>query len=168
MRRKAILLIMTLIVTGATIVGCSGNNSNTGVGTSQEQVKDVNPKEVVASIKEKVELRAIGPVDDEQAKEIFKLNLDNIEEYAIEKGMINTGLETLAVFKVKDGKIEEVKKSLEEYKNGMRPYPNEEEFIKNAKFIEKGNYLGFFIVPDYEEGQGNMDKVIEEFENSFK
>ncbi|MGL5647419.1 MAG: DUF4358 domain-containing protein [Clostridium sp.] len=168
MRKKVVLLILAVAMTSTIFVGCGGDNSNSGSGTAQEQVKDIEIDKVVENIKGKVELRSLGKVDDEQAKEILKLNLDDIEEYVIEKGMINTGLETIAIIKVKDGKMENVKKSLEEYKGSMRPYPNEEEFIKNAKFIEKGNYLGFFIIPDYEEGQGNMNKVIEEFENSFK
>lgn len=169
MKKKIILILMLLTITGSTLISCGNNNSNNTNISSQNQVKDINPEEVINKITSNIELRAMGTLNEEETKEIFKLNLDQIEKVSIKKGQMNTGLETIAIIKAKSGQVETIKNSLEEYKKSIHPlYPGEQEAVDSATLIEKGDYLGFFIIPDYESGQGNLDKVVEIFENEFK
>lgn len=169
MKKKILLLILSFSIIGSTFIACGNSNSNTPNETSQEEIKDINPEEITNKIMNTINLRALGAINEEEAKEIFKLNLDQIEKFSIQKGQMNTGLETIAIIKTKSGQANNIKKSLEEYKNSINPlYPGEQEAIDNSKLIEKGDYLGFFIIPDYEEGQDNLSKVVEIFNNEFK
>lgn len=169
MRKKLILIMMSVAIIGSTIVSC-GNGANDGkTDTNQEQLKDVNLEDLSKKIVENVQLRPMGDITDEEAKEIFKLNLDQIESYSIKKGKVNTGLETIALIKVKKGQVEEVTNDLKEYIKSIQPfYPGEQEAVENAKILETGDYLGLFIIPDYEDGEGNLDKIVKIFEDEFK
>lgn len=160
--RKILASLLTVVMMGAIFTGCSSNGKDE---------KNVPTKDIVATIKEKIETAPTGPVDDELAKEKFHLNLEDIEEYTIENGMRNTGLETLAVVKAKDGKVESVKASLEkaiEEKRAAAFYPGEPEAVDAAQFKAIGNYIGLFIIPDYEEGSKNSEKAMAIFEESLK
>lgn len=146
MKKILSLLLTSIMVLG--LVGCSSKGANEGVA------KDVPTADLVSAVKEKIEVRMTGPVEGELAKTNFHLNLDEVNEYTIEQGMINTGIETLAVVKAKDGKTDAIKKSLnqvvEDKKNGFK-YPGEEEAIDNAKIEVIGNYVVLFIIPDLDE-----------------
>lgn len=91
-------------------------------------------------------------------------------DITVENGTINTGLELIAVAKVKDGKIENVKESLEKIIDDKRVsafYPGEAEAVENAKIVTKNNYIALFVIPD-EEGLGLVDTAVKAFENSIK
>ena len=85
--------------------------------------------------------------------------------------MINTGLEVVAVVKAKEGKVDAVKDSLEkviEDKKASAFYPGEPEAVEAAQLKVNGNYVGLFIIPDYEEGQNNAEKAAKVFEEALK
>ncbi|WP_297634536.1 DUF4358 domain-containing protein [uncultured Clostridium sp.] len=169
MRKKLILAIMSIAIIGSTIVSCGSGTNDGKNDTNQEQVEDINLEDLSKKISENVQLRPMGDITDEEAKEIFKLNLDQIESYSIKKGKVNTGLETIALIKVKKGQAEAVTNSLKEYIKSIQPfYPGEQEAVENAKILETGNYIGLFIIPDYEDGEGNLEKVVTAFEDEFK
>ena len=155
MKKKLSILLATLMV-GATFIGCG----------AREEAKNVPTSEIVKSIKEKVEMRALGTVEGELLKEKFHL-----EEQTVENGMINTGLEVVAVVKAKEGKVDAVKDSLEkviEDKKASAFYPGEPEAVEAAQLKVNGNYVGLFIIPDYEEGQNNAEKAAKVFEEALK
>lgn len=164
MKKRLTALLATLML-GSVMVGCG--NSDAGSGSA----KDVQPSEIVQEVKENIEMRMTAPLEGEALKEIFFLNPDDIQEAAVEKGMINTGLETVAVVKAKEGKAEEVKKAFEKYLEGFNNaqlYPGEPEAVEAAQLKVIGDYVGLFLIPDAEEGQNNSQKALEIFENALK
>lgn len=160
MKKKLSILLATLIM-GATFVGCGEKESEGSVSASQ----------IVQTITEKVEMRPVGPVEGELLTEQFHLNLDDVEEQSVQNGMINTGLEVVAVVKAKEGKVDSVKASLEkviEDKKAKAFYPGEPEAVEAAELKVVGDYVGLFIIPDYEEGEKNAEKAAEIFEEALK
>ncbi|MEG1254294.1 DUF4358 domain-containing protein [Clostridium sp.] len=160
--------IVSILLSGIMILGLVGCSSS---GSKDEDVKNVLTADIVGNIKEGLEMRATGPVEGELAETQYYLNLNNIEEYSIENGMINTGLEAIAVIKAKDGKVDSVKESLKkviEDKKVAAFYPGELEAVESAKIEVVGNYVALLLIPDYEEGQKNTEKAVEIFKEALK
>lgn len=144
--------ILSAVLTGVMLLGMVGCSSNGAGGDSA--TKNVPTADLVSAVKEKVEMRMTVPINDELAETQYHLNLDDVEEYTIENGAMNSGLEAVAVVKAKDGKTEDVKASLEqviEDKKAAAFYPGEAEAIEGAKVETEGNYVMLFILPDYDE-----------------
>lgn len=163
--KKIIISLLATLMIGSAIMGCSSKESK------DEATKNISTSDIVNKILEEVEIRATGPVEGDLAKEQYHLNLDDIEEFSIQNGMINTGLESVAVVKAKDGKVDSVKASLEKVKEDKKAaafYPGEPEAVEAAEIKVVGNYVGLFIIPDYEEGQKNSEKAVAVFESSLK
>jgi hypothetical protein len=162
--------IISILLTGIMILGLGGCSSQGG-DSNNEANKNVPTSEIVSSLKEGIELRMTGLVDEELAKTQFHLNLDDVEEYTIEKGMINTGLETLAVVRAKGGKVDSVKASLEKViadKKAEAFYPGEAEVVEGTKVQVVGNYVALLIISDYEEGLNNSKKAVDIFNEALK
>ena len=106
--------ILSVILAGVMVLGLVGCGSK---GGDSSATKDVPTADLVNTVleNEEIQMRMLGPVEGELAETTFHLKLDDIEEYTIQKGMMNTGLETVAVIKAKEGKVDAVKASLEEY-----------------------------------------------------
>lgn len=159
---------MLALIMGTTLLtGCFGEKNN-----PEEEKVTINIEDVVEKIKSEVSLRSTEKVNDELATEKFHLNLDDVESYVIENGMINSGLETIAIVEAKDEKkandvSESFKKVIGDKKSQVL-YPGEDEALKEAKVVEEDNYVGLFIIPDYEKGENNAEKAAEIFESYFK
>lgn len=163
--KKIISTLISTLMVGAILIGCSSKGADSVEG------KNVPTADIVNKIMEEIELRAMGSVEGDLAKEQYHLNLDDIEEFSIQNGMINTGLESIAVIKAKEGKVDSVKDSLEKVKEDKKAaafYPGEEEAIKASEIKVIGNYVGLFIIPDYEDGQRNAEKAVSIFESTLK
>ena len=144
--------ILSAILAGVMILGLVGCGSKGGHSSS---AKDVPTADLVNTVvkSEEIQMRALGPIEGELAETTFHLNPDDVEEYTIQKGMINTGLETVAVVKAKEGKVDAVKASLEEYLKDLKAlalYPGEPEAVEGAVLEVVGNYVIVTVVPDYE------------------
>ena len=138
MKKKLSILLATLMV-GATFVGCG----------AKEEAKNVPTSEIVESIKEKVEMRALGTVEGELLTEKFHLNLDDVENYAIYETERRPGPGFIMIVKAKDGKVENVKNSMEkvlEDKIGQAFYPEEQEVAENATIEVDGNFVSLFLL----------------------
>ena len=142
--------IISFLLCGIMILGLVGCSS---AGGNSESKKNVPTVDLVNAVKEKIELSMTAPVEGDLAKTQYHLNLDDVEEYTIENGTMNTGLEALAVVKAKEGKVDAVKASLEkviEDKKASAFYPGEAEAVENVKVETDGNYVMLFIIPDYD------------------
>lgn len=162
--KKKITALLTVMILAIAMVGCSSTSK-------KEEQKNVPTVDIVNKVKEKIEMRALGAADDTMVKDMFHINMDDVEELTIERGMINAGLETVAVVKAKPGKAEEVKKAFEKVKEEKKKaafYPGEPEAVEAAELKVVGDYVGFFIIPDYEEGELNSKKAMEIFEEALK
>lgn len=163
--KKIVLSLLATLMIGSTVMGCSSKDATGG------DTKNVKTADIVTKITTEIETRVMGPVEGDLAKEQYHLNLDDIEEFSIQNGMINTGLESIAVVKAKDGKVDSVKKSLEqviEDKKVAAFYPGEPEAVEAAELKVIGNYVGLFIIPDYEAEEKNAEKAASIFESELK
>lgn len=158
--KKRVISLLSIMMIGAVISGCGAKSEKaqdvaTGIFV-EESKKNASTKEITDKILESVEIRATGPIEGELAEQQYYLNLDDVEEFSIQNGMINTGLESIAIIKAKEGKVDSVKASLEKVKEDKKKaafYPGEAESAEAAEIKVEGNYVGFFIVPDYEDGE---------------
>lgn len=158
--KKIIFSLLGSLMIGIVLIGCSSTTS-----------KNVPTSDIVNKIKENIEMRATAPIEGELAKEKYHLNLDDVEEFTIENGIMNTGLESIAVVKAKDGKVDSVKASFEQVKEDKKTqawYPGEAEAVDAAEIKVIGNYVGLFLIPDNEEGQKNVEKAVSIFESELK
>ncbi|MBE6072328.1 MAG: DUF4358 domain-containing protein [Clostridium butyricum] len=164
--RKILGKIITIVMIIGMITGCSNSVMN------KDKPRHVSTAEVVEKIKSGVELRATQVVEGDMLSENFHLNMDDVEEATIETGVVNTGIETIAVAKAKDGKVDSVKEAFEkviEDKRANAFYPGESEAIDDAEIKNVGNYVGLFIIPDYEQGNKNSaEKAVDIFEEALR
>lgn len=165
--KKLLIATLTAMMIGSTLVACGSDNS--GNESGQVEVANVKTSDIATKIKEEIELRPTGPVEGQQASEMFHLNLDDVEEFTIEQGMMNSGLETIAIVKAKDGKVDAVKEALEKVKEDKKAaafYPGEPEAVEASSVEVVGNYVALLIIPDYEEGAGNSAKANKIFKDA--
>lgn len=160
--RKGLLKLLAVIMTLVLLGGC---------GTSSNE-KNVSTASIVESIHNEIEMRMTEPVDEAVISETYYLDDNIIEEATIEKGVINTGIELLAVVKAKKGKVEDVKLALEKVKDDKKEaafYPGEGEAVDNAEIKTVDNYVGLFIIPDYDQsGENKSEKAAEIFEKALR
>lgn len=159
--KKGIVKILTVIMTVGLLGGCSTSSNEKNVSTAS----------IVESIHNEIELRKTEAVDEAVTSEMYYLGDDIVEESTIERGVINTGIELIAVVKAKEGKVEDAKMALEKVKDDKKQsafYPGESEAVDSAEVKVVDNYVGLFIIPDYDEsGENNSEKAAEIFEKAL-
>lgn len=145
--KKILVSTLIAIMVGATLTGC-GNNTGSSVSTEQ-QISSVSAKEVVEKLNEKGYVRAAAEIDDTMASEIYHLNLDDVEDYGILETQISPGPGFIMVVKANDGKVDDVKASVEQVlqdKVGSAFYPEEKEVAESAEVKVNGNLVSLFIL----------------------
>lgn len=153
---KKLLKSLSLILVCTSFVACGTKSSNTS------ELKDgLTAKDVVQKVEEKAPMQMPMEFDEELAKDIAKLDLDNVEDYAITKASVIISADIAAVVKAKDGKVEEVKATLQEMldteKNNAY-LPEQKEKVENAVLKEKGNYVILLINQDVKAAEAAVDK----------
>lgn len=159
---KKVLVSMLLVSAAAvSMVGCGNKteapNNNTNVeqneqgNTSQESNNsgDLNVRGIMDGL---LELNAIPmPMDitEEDAKEIYHLDLNNVEEFAISVCGRSPGVGLAVLVEAKEGKVDSVKQSVEavladNVANAF--YPMEQEAYENAKVEVNGNLVSLIVV----------------------
>lgn len=156
---KKLLKSISLILVCASFVACGNKASNAS------ELKDgLTAKDVVQKVEEKAPMQMPMELDEELAKDIAKLDLDNIEDYAITKAAIMNSADVAAVVKAKDGKVEAVKATLQEMleteKNNAY-LPDQKEKVENAVLKEKGNYVILLINEDVKAAEAAVDECFE-------
>ncbi|MBQ9014093.1 MAG: DUF4358 domain-containing protein [Bacilli bacterium] len=145
--KKILVSTLIAIMVGATLTGCG--NKNTGNSSSVEQASSVSAKEVVEKLNEEGYFMMPIIVDDQTASDIYHLNLDDIVDYGILTPGVTAQQDVIAVVKAKEGKIDDVKASLEEYVQDLLAghlYPIYMEAAENAKIEVNGDLVSLFIV----------------------
>ncbi len=104
-------------------------------------------------------------LDADTLKELYNIDADDLEAYDVRMALINVQANEIAMFKAKDGKLDEVKqgveKRIEDLKNTWSQYlPDQYELVKNYQTYENGNYY-FFIVSEY--AKDMIDTIKAEF-----
>lgn len=164
--------ILSAILVGIMVLGLVGCG-NKG-GDASDSAKNVPTVDLVNAVmgNEEIQMRKTAPIEGELVETTFHLNPDDVEEYSIQKGVMNTGLETIAVAKAKEGKVDAVKASFEQYLEDLKGgffYPGEEEAVEGAKIEVIGNYVILTLVPDYDAtGEDYSQKAVEIIKEALK
>lgn len=143
--KKILVSLLVAAMVGATLTGC-GSKAEGGNGTSVEQTSSVSAKDVVDNLKQYIPM----PVEasEEEAKDIYHLNLDDVESYGIALTGRSPGVGFAMVVKAKEGKVDAVKASVDkvlEDRIGAAFYPDEKEIAEKAKVEVNGNFVSLLI-----------------------
>ena len=157
--KKLQTILIGMLIGGLLMAGCSGGNS-----------KPVEPEltanEMVDEMLAKVEQPAMMELPADQVKDIYHIDPETFEEYAIRIPMMNVKTNEVAVMKVKNSddvpKVEEaVKQRAEDVQKQFESYlPDQYEIAKNYQVVTKGDYV-LFVISD------QADELVNVFESFF-
>lgn len=142
---KKLIKSLSVLLVSFALVGCGSKDANV-------ELKDgLTAKDVVSKVEEQAPLQMPQKFDEQMATDIAKLNLDDVEDYAITKAMIMNSADVAAVVKAKEGKVESVKATLQDMldteKNNAY-LPDQKEKLKKAILTEKGDYVILLVNAD--------------------
>lgn len=164
--KKVLVSLLMAMVLGTTLTACGSSNEGSKVEQGSGQELSMSVSDVVKKIEEAGYIRMPMPIEEDMAKEVYFIDTDVVEEYAISKTGISPGSDFVMVVKAKDGKVDEAKANMQKALDGMVAnafYPDEKEAAENAKIEVKGNYVSLFILN--EEVAADAQKL---YEDSFK
>lgn len=114
---------------------------------SKPVVKEYSINEVHTIIKNTYgeDYRPNVEIPRESLKDLFGINLDDVEEYIAEQPMISANIDTFIAIKAKSGKAGAVASALNAYKDslldGAMMYPSNMPKAQAAKVISHGDYV---------------------------
>lgn len=157
--KKILVSILVAAMVGATLTGCGSKAE--GNGTQVEQGSSVSAADVVDQLKEYIPM----PMDatEEEAKDIYHLNLDDVESYGISLTGRSPGVGFVMVVKAKEGKVDAVKASVEQVladRIGAAFYPDEKDVAEKAKVRVDGDFVSLLIF--YDDVADEATKVYED------
>lgn len=139
--KRILSIVCTVFLAVALLVGC-------GSPTTTEQ-NDIAVTELVNAMVENGYVTMPMEIDDAQATEMYFINMDNVNEYAIAKTGRSPGIGLIVIAEAKDGKVDEVKASMEQLLNqevGNAFYPDEVDAAQQAEIMVDGPYVSLFIL----------------------
>ena len=142
--KKILVSTLIAIMVGATLTGC-GNSGNGNNSIQQGQQTSLSAKEIVEKLGEEELFMMQMMVEDEMAQEVYNLNLDDV---VVVPG-ITAQQDEIIVVKAKEGKVDDVKASLEEHLKDLlsqRLYPTYMEAAEEAKVEVNGDLVSLFIL----------------------
>ncbi|HHD2751577.1 TPA: DUF4358 domain-containing protein [Clostridium perfringens] len=164
--KKFFVSILAAAMIGATLMGCGAKN-NDGTQVEQSNIQmSMSASDMTNKLVEADMVRMPMPVDEQTAKEVYHLNLDDIEEYGIAETGISPGNSAIIIVKAKEGKVDSVKESVDkilEDKIGKAFYPEEEKVAKSSEVKVNGNYVSLFVLP-----QDQLEEANKIYEEAFK
>ncbi len=104
------------------------------------------------------------PVDDAMLKDLYMVDPENVETYVGETSLINVQAFDIVVVQAKEGKVEEVKASLEQRKQNrisefeFYPVNGNDETTKNGLVLTSGDYAILVICDNYDGVQEILDE----------
>lgn len=144
MMKKLLVTMMTCVMMAASLTACSAN----GEQKQEQQIKnDVAVTELTAAVAQELgeNYWPQQKVESADIAEMYGLNLDNIEEVVAEVPMMSVNADLLLIAKAKDGKVEEVKKEVEAFRQSQvdatMQYPMNVEKIAASSVQVVGNYV---------------------------
>lgn len=145
--KKLGMILLSIFTLGVIIAGCSDKSAG-------NELKDnLSLKDVITKVEEAAPMQMPMEADEEMAKDIYHLNLDDIEDYYIKSAMVMNSADNTVIVKAKEGKVDDVKKSLEnrllDVQKSFEQYlPDQKEKAANGKILVKGNYVILLINDD--------------------
>lgn len=162
--KKLLSVILATLMFGTLLTGCGSKGND---GSKEVTLNEGTTLEsMVQKIGDTNEITMPTKADDAVAKDLFHLNLDDVEEYSIQYAMVMNSSDNIAMVKAKDGKVDSVKTALEtrlnDVKKSFEQYlPDQKEKANNGKVVVKGNYVALLIVE-------KVDDAEKTFNESFK
>ena len=157
--KKLKMFLMLTIVGGLLLAGCSNDEPKSVEPT-------LTPNEMVDEMLAKVEQPMLMEVTGEQVQEIYNIDLEKLEDYAIRIPMMNVKTNEIAILKVKDAAdvsaVEEaLKQRAENVQKQFETYLQDQyENAKNYKLVTKGNYV-LFVISD------QADELVKVYDSFF-
>ena len=167
--KKLLIIGLATCLLAIALVGCGSSNNNANVNTNGNTggTEDVTPvaidvNEVLDAILEQGYIPMPMKFEEEQAKEIFLINPDNVSQYAIAKTGRSPGIGLIVIAEAVQGKADDVLASMEqllENEVGNAFYPDEQDAAAQAEIMVDGPYVSLFIIaPDFKEEAIQMYK----------
>ncbi|WP_297518427.1 DUF4358 domain-containing protein [uncultured Clostridium sp.] len=166
--KKLVIGALVAITVGGAFAGCGSDK--TGTETSADQAVKIDVVEKVTGLSEKFPIRMPMDASEEDLKEVYGLNMDNIASYSMKQCGMTPGIDVMGIFEAKDGNVEDVKTDLAkilESKKQAAYLPQEMEALDNAKIVSNGNYVGIFLVQGEEEGANPVADIEKDFNAMF-
>lgn len=157
--KKLQMFLMLAIIGGLLLAACSNDEPKLVEPT-------LTANEMIDEMLAKVEQPMFMEVTADQVKEIYNIDPEKLEDYAIRIPMMNVKANEIAILKVKDAAdvsmVEEaVKQRAENVQKQFETYlPDQFENAKNYKLVTKGNYV-LFVISD------QADELIKVYDGFF-
>ena len=185
--KRVFAFVLAALMTAA-LAGCGNSASSSQAGSSLSSHEESAASSVVESSQEESATAGTGmkdgktmddfmtamkdlysdlsltPIDDAMLKDLYMVDPENVDSYVGEMSMINVQAFDILVVKAKEGKVEDVKASLEERKQNrisefeFYPVNNNDENTKNALVLTSGDNAILVICDNYEEAQKILDE----------
>lgn len=157
--KKLLIGGLAALVVGGTFISCNDSK----IDTSIEQNNEINISECLAKMESEIEMMKPVEVSEEDLKNVYGVNVENINDFSMKTAAIMPGIDTLGIFEAKDGKVEDVKADMQKIldkKKADAYTPTLMDALDNAKVVVNGNYVGIFILQsDPEAEELNSDKA---------
>ena len=148
MKRFLVTALATAMI-AVSLVGCgadkdAGKENGAAV---EDKYEDVSPKAIVEEISTEY-VRMPMVIDETMAAEMFHINADDVEEYAISKTGMSPGVGFIMVAKAKEGKLDAVKATFDQVladQVNAAFYPDEKEIAESAEVRVDGNVVSLMI-----------------------
>ncbi|MGL5767080.1 MAG: DUF4358 domain-containing protein [Sarcina sp.] len=166
--KKFLVCSLAAILVGGTFIACGEEKKK---DPAIEQQVNININETLSSFLDAFEIRMPGDATDQDLKEVYKINIDNIEEYAMKQCMMTPGVDVIGIFKAKSGKAEEVKTDVQkiiETKRTSAYLPGEMDALENSQVIVNGDYVGIFLIEGQEDENGEIENQAQKAADKFK
>lgn len=151
MKKLVVMMMVSLIL----LSGCAKKET-------QYTGEDLDA--AVAAIKEAYG-EFYGPasmIDATMLEEIMKVKAEDVVVFYAEGPMFSMSVDTLIVVIAKDGKVEDVKKALEDYKYYLEHdafnYPTNMAKVAASQVVVKGNLVAFVLLGKYDDRNEATDE----------
>mgnify|MGYP003423233135 FL=1 len=157
--KKLWMFLMLTIIGGVLLAACSNDEPAVVEPT-------LTANEMVDEMLAKVEQPMMMELTGEQVQEVYNIDPEKLEDYAIRIPMMNVKSNEIAILKVKDTAdvpaVEEaVKQRAATVQQQFETYlPDQYENAKNYKLVTKGNYV-LFVISD------QADELVTEYDRFF-
>ena len=157
--KKLHMFLMLTIIGGLLLAACSNDEPAVVEPT-------LTANEMVDEMLAKVEQPMMMEVTGEQVQEVYNIDPEKLEDYAIRIPMMNVKTNEIAILKVKDAAdvsaVEEaLKQRAQTVQQQFETYlPDQYENAKNYKLVTKGNYV-LFVISD------QADALVAEYDRFF-
>jgi hypothetical protein len=145
---RMIKVVMMLVLVSLAFVGCSEKKVTLAedfLSKSHQAVKDAYGENYIPSMN----------IDTMYLSEIYKLDMDLVEEVIAEGPMMSMHIDTFIGVRAKAGKVEDVKKALEDYRldaiaNSFQ-YPMNMAKLNASTVYSIGDYVYFLMLGGFDE-----------------